>query len=272
MLVYSPEPTDYTYSDGQCWGDYGCDAKTDAPAASQTEAAASTPAAVEAQPTQATSDVTTQSDSSSGVNAGDILGYVGGILAPSSDGSCVEGSGNKNVVEISNQSGDDLVWLCWGGAGSWVNVDAPIMALGISNGDTQTISFADTASGQQGGACAPVTLDTTTANGQINNTWLEATFNEWGTVDVSREVNMYGHSITAKTAAGCTSSMDWCVFKCNDQGGTDNSGHCGDAGSYGLVSCSGTGVNADSSDPSNGGCQVGSGTMSVTVGPKATSY
>jgi hypothetical protein len=178
--------------------------------------------------------------------------------------------GNDGTYQglFNNTSPEQLVLVVWnqafGYSSSFVQSSQPRLTLSLPPGATTTISFADTFSG----AWAAIYKDTQMANGQISNTWGEATTGTWGTVDVSREVNMAGHDMSIVTPGvqsqwgntpSCTSDMNNCVFVCNS-GNT-----CGTEGSYTLQSCANKGMfgGADS-----GGCQGWSngGTIKVTLG------
>lgn len=285
-LVYRPEPTDYHWSAGQCFGTWGCLSggasstaapaqQTGAPAnppAQQTKAPAAAPSAAAAQPASAQpaksqptggSQPSQDSSSSSGGGGGaggNVLSAItsAGMKAAVNDGSISTGasSSNPNKCTVKNQSGKDMLYVCWGSAGSWVNAKAPIIAQAVSSGSSVDLHFANTPSGTQGGACAPVFADTKMSNGQIVNTWVEATFNQYGTVDVSKEVTMSGIPVAVNTGS-CTSNMSQCVFEC-----TNGQNTCGEAGTYALKNpgpgCSG--------DTMNGGCSISGGSMTVTVG------
>ncbi|KAL9091854.1 MAG: hypothetical protein Q9159_001226 [Coniocarpon cinnabarinum] len=300
----APQQTQYTYSNGQCWGaGNGCDPTTVASAPAQTvaptvatgQAEPAVKAAAVNQPSAAapsssatsgssgddgTSDDSTTSDSSaqSSFSLSDFTSHFTsnyGMKEVQPDSSVVcEGldNGEENSMEICNDSDDDFVWTCWGADGSWVNAKSPVLAVPISKGDKKTISFAPTTQ-SKGPACAAVFSDTVMSNGQFNETWLEATYTgSGGTVDVSREVNMQGHSISATTASGCLTSMDSCVFKCPSPMGQPTSqwgplyGHCFDQ--YKLNNQTSPGCHGDDM---NGGCDIGSGKTTVSVTGLASS-
>ncbi|KAF2494662.1 hypothetical protein BU16DRAFT_539928 [Lophium mytilinum] len=181
------------------------------------------------------------------------LGFIGEGL---NEGAASVGSDGPYVADVSNTSGEDLIFVCWAGATSWVNAHVPALTVSIASGSSKSISFTDSFSG----ACSAVYEDTELVNGQVSNTWLEATFGAWGTYDVSREVNMSGHSISA-VGPTCTSDMNTCVFKCN----SGNS--CMSAGSYSLHNCGSGAVGTASDGGASGGCQgLGSAaTIKVTL-------
>ncbi|KIW12507.1 hypothetical protein PV08_09784 [Exophiala spinifera] len=112
-------------------------------------------------------------------------------------------------ANFANEAGEDLVLVCWGVAGSWINAVQPTITASLPANSTLTVSFGDGASG----ACTAIYSDTQLVNGQASNTWMEFTFGEYGVVDVSREVNMSGHSLSI-VGPSCTSNMDTCVFVC----------------------------------------------------------
>jgi len=139
------------------------------------------------------------------------LGVIAtGINSVAPTSNCWLGSEGPYTNEFSNASGEDIILVIWGPAGSWINAVPPLITVSLAPGDTTTVSFADGAIG----AWTAIYPDTELINGQASNTWGEYTFGEWGVVDVSREVNMNGHpmSIVGPT---CTSDMDTCVFVCS---------------------------------------------------------
>jgi hypothetical protein len=119
------------------------------------------------------------------------------------------GQGGPYQNELINNSGQDLIVVFWGVAGSWVNAVQPAITVSIPNNGTQWVSFASGASG----AYTAVYPDTTMVNGQISNTWVEYTMGQYGVVDISREVNMNGHNMQIQ-GPNCVSNMNTCVFKC----------------------------------------------------------
>ncbi|OCK76581.1 hypothetical protein K432DRAFT_306052, partial [Lepidopterella palustris CBS 459.81] len=133
-----------------------------------------------------------------------------GINSKTNNGGVWIGTDGPYTNEFSNNSGEDLILVCWGSAGSWVNAVVPQITISIASGSKQTLSFASGSSG----ACSAIYKDTVLVNGQISNTWLEITTGEYGVFDVSREVNMNGHSIEA-VGPKCTSNMSTCVFVCD---------------------------------------------------------
>jgi len=132
-----------------------------------------------------------------------------GINAYVSNGQAWLGSDGAYQANFYNGAGEDLILVCWGVAGSWINAVQPVITASIAAGSSLTASFADGASG----ACSAIYSDTELVNGQASNTWMEFTFGEYGVVDVSREVNMSGHSISV-VGPTCTTDMDTCVFVC----------------------------------------------------------
>lgn len=111
--------------------------------------------------------------------------------------------------EFSNQSGEDLVLVVWGPDASWVNANQPLITYSLPEGENATLSFASGLSG----AWSAIYSDTALVNGQVSNTWGEFTFGPYGVVDVSREVNMNGHSMSI-VGPECTTDMNTCVFTC----------------------------------------------------------
>jgi len=134
-----------------------------------------------------------------------------GANAASNNGQVWLGGDGPYVNDFINSSGQELILVLWGVAGSWVNAVKPLLTVTIPAGAVQTVSFANGASG----AWAPIYPDTKMSQwGQIEETWGEFTFNgQWSTVDVSREVNMNGHAMSIFDGK-CTSDFQRCVFQC----------------------------------------------------------
>lgn len=146
---------------------------------------------------------------------------------------------------------------------SFMNVRTPMVSYSLPNiGDKVTISLAD---GVSGGFAALNNHETTLSQyGQIFNTWGEFTSGQYGTFDVSREVNMGGNVISARTAGGCLSDMETCVFKCK------NGNSCGESQTYDLVNCDngsqpGASLGYYDNNPS-GGCQAWNGHIDISLG------
>lgn len=134
-----------------------------------------------------------------------------GANAASNNGGVWLGGDGPYVNDFINSSGEEIILVIWGVAGSWVNAVKPLITVSIPAGAVQTVSFANGASG----AWAPIYPDTVMSQwGQISQTWGEFTFNgQWSTVDVSREVNMSGKKMSIFDGQ-CTSDFDRCVFQC----------------------------------------------------------
>ncbi|KAJ9503088.1 hypothetical protein LTR67_008040 [Exophiala xenobiotica] len=132
-----------------------------------------------------------------------------GVNSAVSNGQAWLAEDGPYKANFQNNAGEDLVLVCWGVAGSWINAVQPTITASIAAGSSLTVSFADGASG----ACTAVYGDTQLVNGQASNTWMEFTFGDYGVVDVSREVNMNGHSLSV-VGPSCTTDMDTCVFVC----------------------------------------------------------
>ena len=133
-----------------------------------------------------------------------------GTNSKTNNGAIWIGDDGSYTNEFSNTSGEDLILVCWGSQGSWVNAVVPLITVSIPSGGKTTLSFANGNSG----ACAAIYSDTKLENGQICNSWLEHTYGPSGVIDVSREVNMDGHTIEA-VGPSCTTNMDTCVFVCD---------------------------------------------------------
>lgn len=133
-----------------------------------------------------------------------------GVNSFAPNGAAWLGTDGAYKNEFVNESGEDLILVLWGVAGSWINVVQPHITASIPAGQSLWVSFADGASG----AWTAIYSDTKLVNGQASNTWGEFTFGQWGVVDVSREVNMSGHPLSIVTPT-CVTDMDTCVFVCS---------------------------------------------------------
>jgi len=209
-----------TYSSGQTWGE-----PTAAPPAAV--AAPTSPTSVTPKATTTASPAASSSPSAGSSNTNSkVLGTIltsadsskllslglesVGANAVSNNGGVWIGSGGAYTNNFINDSGEDLILVIWGPEGSWVNANKPLITCSISSGESTIISFA---SGSIG-AWAAVYEDTQLVNGQICNTWGEYAFTTDGVVDVSREVNMNGHTMEI-VGPSCTTNMDTCVFVCS---------------------------------------------------------
>ncbi|KAL2436269.1 hypothetical protein ABEF95_007292 [Exophiala dermatitidis] len=133
-----------------------------------------------------------------------------GVNSAVANGHAWLGTDGPYLNEFVNESGEDLILVVWGVAGSWINAVQPSITASIPAGESVKVSFADGASG----AWTAIYSDTPLVNGQASNTWGEFTFGQYGVVDVSREVNMSGHSMSI-VGPSCTSDMNTCVFQCS---------------------------------------------------------
>jgi hypothetical protein len=134
-----------------------------------------------------------------------------GVNPTTNKGNVWLGVDGAYTTDFINESGEEIVLVVWGVAGSWVNAVKPLIMVTIPAGASQTVSFANGASG----AWAPIYPDTTLSQwGQISQTWGEYTFNGQSTTfDVSREVNMNGRAMSI-TDGTCISDFSRCVFRC----------------------------------------------------------
>ena len=115
-----------------------------------------------------------------------------GVNAADSSGGVWLGSDGPYTNEFSNSAGEDIILVIWGPDASWVNAKTPLITVSIAKKATKIVSFA---SGSIG-AWSAIYSDTKLVNGQISNTWGEFTMSPEGVVDVSREVNMNGHTMS----------------------------------------------------------------------------
>ena len=156
------------------------------------------------------------------------------------------GTDGAYTNEFTNDSGESMVLVVWGVAGSWVggiNPVQPLVTYSLAAGESTTLSFADGASGGWAG----IYSDTTMSNGQIFNTWGEYTFSgDYSTVDVSREPNMNGNNMTIVTPS-CVSDMSTCVFVCKD-------GATSCWLDYELLNCDAADGGGSDAAAMNGGC------------------
>jgi hypothetical protein len=182
---------------------------------------ASTPvssAAAPAETSEAPSDGGVVSDLLYGVQ--EIISSMGfkgvGINDKSDNGGLWIGDDGAWKTEFTNDASSNMVIFCWkadGFSGMSLNVNLPAISVGLKQGESVVVSFAPNVPT----ACAPAFPDTKMALfGGVDNTWYEATFGSSGAFDISRNVNMKGNSISAK-GSKCTSNMDSCVFKCQDE-------------------------------------------------------
>jgi hypothetical protein len=179
-----------------------------------------------------------------------------GVNSHSNNGNIWIGGDGPNTFSFNANAGVDITLIFWANpAGdfqsSFVNVRQPQVSYSIADGQRVTISMANDLSGGWAGLYNGKT--TLSSYGQIFNTWGEITTGAYGTVDVSREVNMGGNGMSIKVASGCVSDMNKCSFHCNS--GTS----CGEPGTYSLMNCaagsqSGASYGVYSGNPS-GGCQ-----------------
>jgi hypothetical protein len=164
------------------------------------------------------------------------IGMAGqGDNAASPTGNIWIGDDGPNTLNFTNQSGGPITVIVWDAplsnyVASFVNVRQPKISYSLpSTGNWVSVSVEN---GVSGGWSALVNGQTQLSQyGQIDNTWGEFTTGNYATVDISREVNMSGTQMSARTSGGCISDMDTCVFVCKS-GNT-----CGEAGSYTLQNC-----------------------------------
>lgn len=218
----------YTYGSGQTWSESTSAPAVAAPTPSTTLIpvvaakavyTSSTPAAVVSSTAPATSS---EAASTGGDVVSEILSAVDeakvlalgvtavGTNSKANNGAIWIGDDGPYTNEFSNTSGEDLILVCWGSQGSWVNAVVPLITVSIPSDGKTTLSFANGNSG----ACAAIYSDTELVDGQICNSWIEHTYGPSGVIDVSREVNMNGHPIEA-VGPSCTTNMDTCVFVCD---------------------------------------------------------
>ena len=227
------------------------------PAASPSAKPSASPAAY----VQSTGDTT--SDYTSGLaEMAKKLDFKVGKNDKSSNGGIWIGDDSQWKAEFVNGANEDALIYCWrsaGFTGMCVQSNAPDVSVLLKPGKKVTLSFAPGV----GTACAPAFGNTKVSSfGGIDNTWFEATFvDQYGTFDISREVNMQGRTISAK-GSKCTSDMETCVFKCADA----NAKSCEKG--YKLLNCADKGGHEgyDSvMQGASGGCKMGEKAEKITV-------
>lgn len=178
-----------------------------------------------------------------------------GMNSQTNNGKIWIGKDSKYTIEFINNKKEDAVLYCWasnGYNGMIVTKFQPEVSVAVKSGKSVTLSWAaDVPS-----ACAPVFSGTSTSIfGGIDNTWLEMNFGQWGTFDVSRNVNMKGDNISAK-GSKCTSDMETCVFVCKN--GLDT---CEKGSDYTLKNCQSSNGGGGGYDVNvagvGGGCSMG---------------
>jgi len=182
-----------------------------------------------------------------------------GLNANSNNGQCWLGSDGPNVNTLINSAGVPIIVVVWGTSGysaSFMSSGiAPLITIGISPGASTVISCADIS-----GGIAAVYPDTVLSPfGQIQNTWVEYTYGTYGTIDISREVTMSGHSVQSGNSH-CLASMSACVFTCLNGANT-----CGTAGSYTLQNCGPANGGQSDAAAMNGGCFIGPNAVVTTT-------
>ena len=215
-----------TYSSGQTWGQPTSAAAQElAPAVTMpvvaatpttsptTSSTSSSSAAVDSTPSAGSGGSTSTSARLTSHDSSKLasLGLSGtGINAADSSGGVWLGSDGPYTSEFTNSAGENIILVVWGPSASWVNAKTPLITISLPQKAVTNVSFA---SGSVG-AWSAIYGDTQLVNGQVSNTWAEYTMSESGVVDVSREVNMNGHTMSV-VGPSCTADMDTCVFVCS---------------------------------------------------------
>lgn len=261
------------------------------PAAAAPVAEASKPAAPSAAPTAAPAKEEVAAPASSkaaepaNVKVDNIIDDVKDVVSDFMDG--VSALANKIGAKVGKNDksnnggiwiGDDSAWqttwtndgnspavvYCWkadGFSGMSINVNVPDVSVGLKGGESVTLSFAENVPA----ACAPMFDSSKLALfGGCDQTWFEVTFGQYGAFDISRNVNMKGHSISSK-GSKCTSDMDTCVFKCKDP----NVSSCEKGTDYDLFNCGASNGGGGGYDTimqgTGGGCSMGSNGEKIQV-------
>lgn len=162
-----------------------------------------------------------------------------GINAAESNGNIWIGEDGPNTFTFTNNADPPapVTLVMWDNpegdfGSSFMNDRIPKITYSLeAAGDSVTISLENGVSGGWSGLYNRMT--TLSAYGQIYNTWGEFTTGDYATVDVSREVNMSGNTMSVSVETGCKADMDNCSFQCKD-----GANECGDPGTYDLLNCS----------------------------------
>ena len=144
-----------------------------------------------------------------------ILANLGLTSQGGKTGGTVVGGKNPNVWTVTNKSSKDIIVVTWGPNASWVNANQPDVTYSLAAGKSVTLT---TPNGYSGAMSAIYGSDTKLVNGQVSNTWLEFTTGDYGVINVSREVNTKGNTvsgtITSSSGQKCTTDFSKCVFTC----------------------------------------------------------
>jgi hypothetical protein len=182
----------------------------------------------------------------------------------SNNGGIWIGTDSAWQTEWTNDGNEDAVLYCWkadGFSGMSINVNQPEISVGLKGGESVNLSFAANVPA----ACAPMFSSNKLALfGGCDQTWWEVTFGQYGAFDVSRNVNMQGHSISSK-GSKCTSDMNTCVFKCKDESVSS----CEKGTDYDLFNCGASNGGGGGYDTvmagTGGGCSMGSSGEKIQV-------
>jgi len=182
----------------------------------------------------------------------------------SNNGGIWIGTDSAWQTEWTNDGNEEAVLYCWkadGFSGMSINVNQPEISVGLKGGESVTLSFAANVPA----ACAPMFSSNKLALfGGCDQTWWEVTFGQYGAFDVSRNVNMNGHSISSK-GSKCTSDMNTCVFKCKDASVSS----CEKGTDYDLFNCGASNGGGGGYDSvmagTGGGCSMGSSGEKIQV-------
>jgi hypothetical protein len=182
------------------------------------------------------------------------------------------GSDGPNVFSFTNNAGVPITLVMWNFANGnhemlFMSKYRPQVTYSLGPGDCIDISVGNTVSGGWAGL---YNHETDLYYGLVHETMGEFTTGSDATVDVSREVNMSGHSMTVEIeSSSCVTSTTLCSFWCKKGLGNE----CGDSGTYDLVNCDPqvtSGASNSKPDGINpeGGCQgwAWGGRLTVTFG------
>lgn len=195
------------------------------------------------------------------------IGMTGAGVNANSGNVCLGGN-QPNRFNFKNSAGTTVILVMWEMVKGdyqaiFMNARQAAITYTLAPDAGVTVSVANGISG--GWAAVHVGSTKLTANGQIDNTQGEYTTGPYGTIDVTREIQMNGHDMSIQlSGSNCRSDGNTCVFTCKS-GST-----CGESGSYDLTNCNPNKVPGANNQMVNGnpegGCQgfANGGDINVT--------
>lgn len=188
------------------------------------------------------------------------------------NGNISIGDQGPSTLTFTNQVDGPVILIVWDSpvgyyAASFVGFRKPHVSYSLpKRGNRVTLSIAN---GISGAFSALINRRTRLEFGQVDNTWGEFTAGvEHATVNISRLRNMLGTWMSAKTAGGCVTDMNKCVFVCKPGNNT-----CGETQTFVLQNCQAgsqpfTNYGKDKLGDDTGGCEGWGtrGNVEVTLG------